>query len=62
MSLFSTVVTVAAPDVEPYQGWTPCIHWCKSNCRGFWAYDGEGAFKFQSESDATLFLLKWTNT
>jgi hypothetical protein len=59
-SLFSIVVCVPPPDRTPYAGWTPCVYWCKANCKGFWSYDSEGAFRFELASDASAFTLKWS--
>jgi hypothetical protein len=58
--MFSTIVSVPAPDVQPYAGWTPCVYWCKQNCSGFWSYDTEGVFRFERPADATAFLLVWS--
>lgn len=55
----SITVSVAAPKTKVYQGWSPCMDWCRANCQGTWAYDTEGVFKFSLKSDATAFLLKW---
>jgi hypothetical protein len=52
-------VSVAAPKTKVYQGWSPCMDWCRANCQGTWAYDTEGVFRFSLKSDATAFLLKW---
>jgi hypothetical protein len=52
-------VSVMAPERPVYQGWTPCMDWCRTNCRGMWSYDTEGVFIFDLDSDATAFLLVW---
>jgi hypothetical protein len=46
-----------------YQGWVPCIDWCKeifgnSGLDG-WHYVGEGVFEFREESDYAWFTLRW---
>ena len=51
--------SVMAPDVTPYQGWTPCMNWCRDNCEGHWRYDSEGAFGFEKETDHLMFVLAW---
>jgi hypothetical protein len=47
-----------------YQGWTPCIEWCKeqfgnTTMDGWW-FVGEGVFEFREEQDYVLFLLRWS--
>jgi hypothetical protein len=56
----STIVSVSAPERPVYQGWTPCMEWCQDNCLGRWQYDTEGVFRFDLDSDATAFMLKWS--
>ena len=53
------IVSIAAPDRVPYQGWSPCMQWCINNCTEYWQYDTEGVFIFASDKDATAFLLVW---
>lgn len=54
------VVSVGAPQLGPvYQGWSPCMDWCKDHCQGFWSYDTEGVFVFKLAQDATAFALRW---
>lgn len=54
------VVSIPAPNTKVYQGWSPCMDWCKANCRDFWRYDTEGVFLFKEPADATAFLLRWS--
>lgn len=54
-----TIVSVMAPERSVYQGWSPCMDWCRDNCQGRWRYDTEGVFAFELDSDVTAFLLKW---
>ena len=46
-----------------YQGWMPCVEWCKEHFGPQhelqWHFVGEGVFEFRREQDLTLFLLKW---
>jgi len=46
-----------------YQGWTPCIEWCKeqfgNSAMDGWRFVGEGVFEFRGEQDYVLFLLRW---
>lgn len=46
-----------------YQGWTPCIEWCKeqfgNSAMDGWRFVGEGVFEFREEQDYVLFLLRW---
>jgi len=46
-----------------YQGWKPCIDWCKerwgNNAIDGWRFVGEGVFEFREEKMLTLFLLRW---
>ena len=46
-----------------YQGWTPCIEWCKeqfgNNAIDGWRFVGEGVFEFREEQNYMLFLLRW---
>lgn len=51
--------SVMAPDVTPYQGWTPCMNWCRDNCEGSWQYQSEGVFLFEKEYDHLMFMLTW---
>ena len=55
-----------------YQGWQPCIEWCrqqfgkshyKDNMEWFecgWRFISEGVFEFQDEKMLLLFLLRWS--
>jgi len=47
-----------------YQGWTPCIEWCKeqfgNSAMDGWRFVGEGVFEFRGEQDYVLFLLRWS--
>lgn len=52
-------VSVMSPDSPVYQGWSPCMDWCRDNCVGDWRYQTEGVFDFELEKDATMFMLKW---
>ena len=65
------VASVQAPIVNSdpvnghqYQGWRPCIDWCRKHLgdRAIdgWRFQGEGVFEFKNEQDRTLFLLKWS--
>ena len=58
------VASVSAPLTTPYQGWTPCIEWCKKQFGNMadsgWLYDSEGVFKFRDEPDYAWFILRWT--
>ena len=63
--------SVQAPpwDKGLYQGWTPCMDWCRTTfgpapttnlIQGHgWRYCSEGVFEFERESDRTAFLLRW---
>lgn len=46
-----------------YQGWKPCIDWCRdqfSDAQGRnWHYLGEGIFEFRYKQDYIWFTLKW---
>lgn len=46
-----------------YQGWTPCIDWCKEQfgdkAIDGWNFKGEGIFEFREEDDYLLFTLTW---
>lgn len=55
----SVTVSVSAPEREVYQGWTPCMDWCRSHCQGRWGYETEGVFRFELDADASMFMLKW---
>ena len=52
-------VSVMSPATPVYQGWSPCMDWCRENCVGSWRYQTEGVFDFELDKDATMFLLKW---
>ena len=46
-----------------YQGWTPCIEWCKEQFGNFnidWRFVGEGVFEFREEKDYLFFILRWS--
>ena len=54
---------------KSYQGWHPCMIWCRETFDGDfgsyssgpgWRFMGEGVFEFKTERDRTLFLLKWS--
>ena len=64
------VASVMAPiaDSNPvnghrYQGWRPCIDWCRKQLGDCvidgWRFIGEGVFEFKHEKDLLLFLLRW---
>ena len=64
------VASVMAPivDSDPvnghrYQGWRPCIDWCRKQLGDCvidgWRFIGEGVFEFKHEKDLLLFLLRW---
>ena len=65
------VASVQAPHQTDgkYQGWTPCMVWCREVFGGSstarllfgqgWRYVSEGVFEFERESDRTAFLLRW---
>ena len=43
-----------------YQGWSPCINWCKHNFKeSNWRFVGEGVFEFRRSNDYMMFLLRW---
>jgi hypothetical protein len=46
-----------------YQGWVPCIDWCKETFGNSgldaWHYVGEGVFEFREEPDYAWFTLRW---
>ena len=46
-----------------YQGWAPCIDWCREHFsdrdNDGWGYVGEGVFEFRDERDYAWFLLRW---
>ena len=48
--------------LQTYQGWAPCIEWCKeqfgNSAMGGWWFVGEGVFEFREEQDYVLFLLR----
>jgi len=50
--------------LQAYQGWTPCIEWCKeqfgNSVGNGWWFVGEGVFEFREEQDYVLFLLRWS--
>ena len=44
-----------------YQGWTPCVEWCKAQFgMTGWRFVGEGVFEFRDEKDYAWFLLRWS--
>ena len=55
------VASICAPPRELYEGWRPCINWCKENfeSKSMWTYEGEGVFEFESEQEYLLFMLRW---
>lgn len=53
------IASVMPPNLETYQGWTPCIDWCSENCEGYWRFITEGVFEFLLESDYVMFMLRW---
>lgn len=64
------VANVMAPSVNgfpAYRGWRPCIEWCEEQFgdqemdrwQFRWLFEGDGIFKFRSEQDYLLFLLRW---
>ena len=62
------VASVEAPVVDRiskhvYQGWRPCIEWCKTQfgdrALDGWRFVGEGVFEFRDEQDYAMFLLRW---
>ena len=68
------VASVAAPVVDRigkhvYQGWRPCIEWCKTQfgdrvgdrAIDGWLFVGEGVFEFRDEQDYAMFLLRWSS-
>jgi hypothetical protein len=50
--------------LQTYQGWAPCIEWCKeqfgNSAMDGWRFVGEGVFEFREEQDYVLFLLRWS--
>ena len=56
--LVKYIASISSPD--PRQGWWPCIKWCEEYLINKWDYQGEGVFDFYSETDYTMFLLKWS--
>ena len=46
-----------------YQGWMPCVEWCKETFghqhEYQWRFIGEGVFEFEHEKDCVVFLLRW---
>jgi hypothetical protein len=50
--------------LQTYQGWAPCIEWCKeqfgNSAMDGWRFVGEGVFEFREEQDYMLFLLRWS--
>ena len=52
------IASVCSPD--PRQGWYPCMVWCDTHLSNPWNYQSEGVFEFSSDSDRTLFLLRWS--
>ena len=65
------VASVAPPVDETvngkyrYQGWRPCIDWCRKHLgdRAIdgWRFMGEGVFEFKEEQDYIMFLLRWAS-
>ena len=53
------IASIMPHKAEVYQGWSPCIEWCKENCESRWIYVGEGVFDFVLDSDYTMFMLRW---
>jgi hypothetical protein len=63
------VASVAPPVDETinskyrYQGWMPCVEWCKEHFGPQhelqWHFVGEGVFEFRHEQDLVAFLLRW---
>ena len=47
-----------------YQGWRPCIEWCKTQfgdrAIDGWRFVGEGVFEFREKQDYVMFLLRWS--
>lgn len=66
------IASVPAPQLPDggYQGWTPCMDWCRKTFGSApttnilqgnnWRYISEGVFEFEDESEYTAFLLKWS--
>ena len=63
------VASVKAPVVDRiskhvYQGWRPCIEWCKTQlgdrALDGWRFVGEGVFEFRDEQGYAMFLLRWS--
>ena len=55
------IASIMSPEIGgSYQGWSPCIEWCKENCESRWIYVGEGVFDFVLDSDYTMFMLRWS--
>ena len=54
------IASVRAPDVKPYQGWSPCIVWCDSHLKDGWWFIGDGVFEFIREQDYLMFVLRWS--
>ena len=63
------VASVMTPEttqwVHTYQGWTPCINWCREQFGEWtmdhytWRFVGEGVFEFKYSQDRTAFMLRW---
>ena len=54
------VASVPAPDIRPYQGWSPCIVWCDNHLKDGWWFLGDGVFEFLNEQDYLMFVLRWS--
>jgi len=54
------IASVRAPDVKPYQGWSPCIVWCDEHLKDGWWFIGDGVFEFVREQDYLMFVLCWS--
>lgn len=66
------IASVPAPQSPDgvYQGWTPCMDWCRKTFGSApttnilqgnnWRYISEGVFEFEDELEYTAFLLKWS--
>ena len=54
------VASIRAPEVQPYQGWRPCIVWCELHLKDGWWFLGDGVFEFINEQDYLMFMLRWS--
>jgi len=60
-----SVASIPAPDTpgQTYQGWSPCIAWCKEHfgdkADSGWYFRGEGIFEFRDDTDYMMFTLMW---